>query len=108
MCGRLDLLAFFVEETQVRGATIVYATHIFDGLEAWPTHMVYVEQGRMRRGGKVSEVRELAQPGAKLLHIMEAWLREEKALRKAGAKCAGAVLATPSPFASSKHMAYYR
>jgi CCR4-NOT complex subunit CAF16 len=48
--GRLDLLAFFVEECEVRGATIVYATHIFDGLEAWPTHLAYVEGGRMIRG----------------------------------------------------------
>lgn len=31
--GRLDLLAFFVEECETRGATIVYCTHIFDGLE---------------------------------------------------------------------------
>ena len=33
-----------------RGATIIYATHIFDGLESWPTHLAYVEDGRMLRG----------------------------------------------------------
>lgn len=28
---RADFLAFLKEETETRGATIVYATHIFDG-----------------------------------------------------------------------------
>lgn len=36
--------------TKERGATIIYATHIFDGLESWPTHLAYVEGGRMLRG----------------------------------------------------------
>lgn len=26
------------------------ATHIFDGLESWPTHFAYLENGRMLRG----------------------------------------------------------
>jgi CCR4-NOT complex subunit CAF16 len=48
--GRLDLLNFFIQECSERGATIVYATHIFDGMESWPTHLAYVEGGRMVRG----------------------------------------------------------
>ena len=39
-----------------RGATIVYATHIFDGLEAWPTHAAYVERGRLKRCGAAEEL----------------------------------------------------
>ena len=38
--ARADLLAFLRKECQERGATIIYATHIFDGLEDWPTHIV--------------------------------------------------------------------
>lgn len=44
--GRLNLLAFFKEECDLRKATIVYATHIFDGLENWVTHLAYMENGR--------------------------------------------------------------
>lgn len=38
--ARADLMAFLKSECDERGATIIYATHIFDGLESWPTHMV--------------------------------------------------------------------
>ena len=49
--GRLDLLAFFEEECAARGATILYATHIFDGLARWSTHLALVENGAMVLGG---------------------------------------------------------
>ncbi|KAI8060210.1 P-loop containing nucleoside triphosphate hydrolase protein [Gongronella butleri] len=42
---RSDFLQFLKEETEERGATIVYATHIFDGLGDWPTHVAHVTQG---------------------------------------------------------------
>lgn len=48
--GRQDLLEFFKSECDSRGATIVYATHIFDGLEGWVTHMAYLEDGEMKIG----------------------------------------------------------
>ncbi|KAI8341176.1 P-loop containing nucleoside triphosphate hydrolase protein [Chlamydoabsidia padenii] len=42
---RADFLAFLKEETDTREATIVYATHIFDGLGQWPTHVAHVTEG---------------------------------------------------------------
>lgn len=48
--GRLDLLEFFRQECEERGATIIYATHIFDGLEPWITHIAYAAQGKLLRG----------------------------------------------------------
>ncbi len=48
--GRLQLLQFFREECEQRGATILYATHIFDGLEGWITHLAYMEDGRIIKG----------------------------------------------------------
>ena len=48
--GRLDLLQFFKEECEQRGATIVYATHIFDGLAQWVTHLAYVADGQLIKG----------------------------------------------------------
>lgn len=48
--GRLDLLKFFTEECELRGATIIYATHIFDGLEKWITHVAYLADGQLKIG----------------------------------------------------------
>ncbi|KAL8265627.1 hypothetical protein R6Q59_002971 [Mikania micrantha] len=42
--ARADLLTFLKKECEERGATIIYATHIFDGLENWPSHIRTVEQ----------------------------------------------------------------
>lgn len=107
--GRLDLLKFFEEECAERGATIIYATHIFDGMEAWPTHLAYVEAGKMVRGGAVAEVAEAADAaagGRKLLHVVEAWLREEKVNRRA--RGPAEVQKRKTPMMPSKHMAFYR
>ncbi len=43
--ARADLLRFLREETQSRNCTIVYATHIFDGLADWPTHLIHMALG---------------------------------------------------------------
>ena len=39
---RQDLLRYLRRESEQRGATILYATHIFDGLDDWPTHLHYL------------------------------------------------------------------
>ncbi|CAO1630370.1 unnamed protein product [Parajaminaea phylloscopi] len=44
---RSDLLAFLKQETEQRGATIVYATHIFDGLHDFPSHVAHMRLGEM-------------------------------------------------------------
>lgn len=38
--ARANLLRYLKKECAERGATIIYATHIFDGLEDWPSHIV--------------------------------------------------------------------
>ncbi|KXS19176.1 P-loop containing nucleoside triphosphate hydrolase protein [Gonapodya prolifera JEL478] len=42
---RSDLLAWLKAETERRGATILYATHIYDGLGEWPTHVAHMAFG---------------------------------------------------------------
>ncbi|KAF0492451.1 P-loop containing nucleoside triphosphate hydrolase protein [Gigaspora margarita] len=42
---RTDLLNYLKKETETRGATIVHATHIFDGLGDWPTHIAHIKRG---------------------------------------------------------------
>uniref|UniRef100_A0A0D6QXG9 ABC transporter domain-containing protein n=1 Tax=Araucaria cunninghamii TaxID=56994 RepID=A0A0D6QXG9_ARACU len=82
--ARADLLAFLKNECKDRGATIVYATHIFDGLEEWPSHIAYVAHGKLQLAlplEKVNKMKELS-----LMRTVEKWLRkekeEEKKLRK--------------------------
>jgi ABC-type uncharacterized transport system ATPase subunit len=48
--GRAALLDFFIQECDERGCTIVYATHIFDGLEKWISHIAYMEDGQIVKG----------------------------------------------------------
>eukprot|EP00208_Stichococcus_sp_RCC1054_P008448 CAMPEP_0206149896 /NCGR_PEP_ID=MMETSP1473-20131121/38019_1 /ASSEMBLY_ACC=CAM_ASM_001109 /TAXON_ID=1461547 /ORGANISM="Stichococcus sp, Strain RCC1054" /LENGTH=347 /DNA_ID=CAMNT_0053547379 /DNA_START=134 /DNA_END=1179 /DNA_ORIENTATION=+ len=107
--GRLDLLEFFRRECEERGASIIYATHIFDGLAPWLTHVAYMEgggasiiyathifdglapwithvaymeDGHLLKGGPVSSVPELG-GDEKLLHTVERWLRAEREGRPA-------------------------
>ncbi|BFG42937.1 hypothetical protein CerSpe_292110 [Prunus speciosa] len=110
--ARLDLLDFFKEECEQRGATIVYATHIFDGLETWATHLAYIQDGELKRAEKLSEVNEL-KSSANLLSVVESWLRAETKHEKKKSTNPPAQTQKTSPFAtspfkSSRHMAYYR
>lgn len=108
--SRLDLLRFFKSECEDRGATIIYATHIFDGMEKWATHLAYMEEGLLIRGGPTSNFPEL-EKGTRLLDVMESWLREESKQRKLKKKTepsAGTKTPVSSPFMPSKHLAFYR
>lgn len=111
--ARMDLLEFFKEECDQRGATIVYATHIFDGLETWATDLAYVQEGDLRKIEKLSELDEL-KTSSNLLSVVESWLRSEtKCEKKKPINPPAQVQRTPSPFdsspfRSSRHMAYYR
>ncbi|GMH38200.1 hypothetical protein BSKO_06084 [Bryopsis sp. KO-2023] len=74
--GRADLMRFLTEECEQRGASIIYATHIFDGLEGWPTHMSFLAGGHLKVFEKVSAFPEVAE--MRLLDLVIRWLREEK------------------------------
>lgn len=117
--ARMRLLQFFKEESEERGATILYATHIFDGLCDWLTHVAYMEEGRMKRGGPVDSIPELvtakeASGGSwSLLKVVEAWLREELEARLGKKKAVTTEQAEPvrpsrTPIMSNKHLAYFR
>ncbi|KAL9431129.1 hypothetical protein AB3S75_026343 [Citrus x aurantiifolia] len=110
--ARMDLLDFFKDECEQRGATIVYATHIFDGLETWATHLAYIQDGELRRAEKLAELDELRN-STNLLSAVESWLRSETKLeKKRPVDPPKQVQKTSpfgsSPFMSSRHMAYYR
>ncbi|CUA76924.1 putative ABC transporter ATP-binding protein C20G4,01 [Schizosaccharomyces pombe 972h-] [Rhizoctonia solani] len=85
---RDDLLNFLKEESETRGATILYATHIFDGLNTFPTHVAH-----MRFGQFVSEpapwlqqqtAPNLPSPasGSTLHALALRWLKEDREFRQ--------------------------
>eukprot|EP01127_Copromyxa_protea_P002888 TRINITY_DN12809_c0_g1_i1.p1 TRINITY_DN12809_c0_g1~~TRINITY_DN12809_c0_g1_i1.p1 ORF type:complete len:274 (+),score=54.50 TRINITY_DN12809_c0_g1_i1:46-822(+) len=72
---RINLLAFFKKESE-RGCTILYATHIFDGLNGWPTHIVHVSCGELR----LYDATKIE--GPVYLRVAE-WMRGDKEKQKA-------------------------
>merc|ERR1719454_1405647 len=53
--SRQALLQFLREECEVGGATVLYSTHIFDGLDDWPTHILHLKQGRVKYIGSFAD-----------------------------------------------------
>ncbi|MBN1772376.1 MAG: ATP-binding cassette domain-containing protein [Deltaproteobacteria bacterium] len=90
--SRSDLLAFLRDDSERRGTTVIYATHVLDGLTRWATHLCFLSPGAAEEGTRVramaslAEVTELAAlvrdgSPAPLLELCERWLREERAVR---------------------------
>ena len=75
---RADLLRFLKEESETRGCTIVYATHIFDGMDHWADHVAYVARGQLQEFGPAAAYPELAE--GRLVELVERWLRQEQAI----------------------------
>merc|ERR1719235_1996506 len=80
--AREGLLNFLRQETEQRGATIFYATHIFDCLADWATHILFFSQGRIRRCcsmDKLHEYHELIAAGTRvpLYTLIKQWVFDE-------------------------------
>lgn len=45
--ARCRLLNFLEHETMTRKCSVVYATHIFDGLAQWPNQLIHMRMGRI-------------------------------------------------------------
>jgi CCR4-NOT complex subunit CAF16 len=100
VCVRQDLLRWLIHETETRDVTVLYATHIFDGLEEWPTHLYYLtDQGKCGWQGSLQEndyYQQLLKENhpAKMLAVADRWLRAEmnaKRVLKQSEKAAGAL-----------------
>jgi CCR4-NOT complex subunit CAF16 len=90
VCVRQDLLRWLVKESDERKATIMYATHIFDGLDDWASHLCYLtDKGQCGWQGKLEELEyyqqlKVEKHPAKMLAVADFWLRKElEANRKA-------------------------
>ncbi|KAJ7973238.1 ABC transporter I family protein [Quillaja saponaria] len=74
--ARSDLLRFLRKECEDQGATIIYATHTFDGLEDWPSNIVYVAHGKLQLAMPMDKVKEISK--LSLMRTIESWLRNER------------------------------
>jgi CCR4-NOT complex subunit CAF16 len=86
--GRQNLLNFLKEEAVVRGATVVYSTHIFDGIESWASHIAWVTEKTVARYELIESLPELRDQRARnvvapLFNVVEGWLRKEWEDKKA-------------------------
>jgi CCR4-NOT complex subunit CAF16 len=80
--AREELLNFLRLESDERGATILYATHIFDQLSTWATHFLFFSHGKVRKLCKFSELEEYnalvaQQTRVPLYTLLKQWVYEE-------------------------------
>jgi len=86
---RDSLLRFLKGETISRGATIVYATHIFDGLNDFPTHIAHMRDGYFvlnptpwpLNPSDVADSQIIFKSGPSLHAIALHWLASDRAFR---------------------------
>lgn len=94
--ARADLLRFLRQESESEGVTVVYASHVLEGLQDFGTHLLFLSPGRLRclaRLGEVPDLVALQQVSGAVspLHrLCEAWMREDRSALRALAAAAGA------------------
>lgn len=85
LLSRANFLDFLKRETETRKCTIVYATHILDNLAEWPSVLVHMSLGRVKRVGGMEEfdVGEAGRSGnSRLGELVLGWLADD--LRQRG------------------------
>jgi len=73
------LMTFLRKESEERGATVIYCTHIFEGTEEWaPTHMLRLIEGKT----EFTATRDIPQlrEDPCIYHLVRTWMREERRL----------------------------
>jgi len=81
--ARGDLLSFL----RAQPSTILYATHILEGLEDWATHLAYLHDGRIALMSPLDAVDEYTRLKASgtttpLLRLIDGWLRRDRRPRR--------------------------
>lgn len=80
--AREGILNFLKAESEIRGATILYCTHIFDHLEGWASHLLHLSQGTVVKCCKIDEVEEYSQllkeqKPCPLYNLVRRWVYDE-------------------------------
>jgi CCR4-NOT complex subunit CAF16 len=79
--ARADLLRLLREDSEQRRLTVIYASHVLDGLGPFATHLLFLSPGRVRCFAPTADIPELAEPGqgASPLHrLCERWMAEDR------------------------------
>ncbi|KIL70084.1 hypothetical protein M378DRAFT_68144 [Amanita muscaria Koide BX008] len=85
---RDDLLKFLKSDSETRGSTIIYATHIFDGLNDFPTHVVHMHLGSLVTPPSSwpvlpgSPLNIIFPPYTPLYSVALQWLKEDREKRR--------------------------
>jgi CCR4-NOT complex subunit CAF16 len=84
LLSRSNFLGFLKKETESRACTIVYATHILDNLATWPTHLVHMSLGKVKKWGSVEDMGVKSDPDSRVLsgnsqlgELVLNWLQED-------------------------------
>ncbi|KAF2733855.1 P-loop containing nucleoside triphosphate hydrolase protein [Polyplosphaeria fusca] len=84
LLSRSNFLSFLKRETEMRACTIVYATHILDNLASWPTHLVHMALGKVKKWGSTQELNVHRDPtdrvitgNSQLGELVLHWLQED-------------------------------
>ena len=84
LLSRSNFLNFLKRETETRPCTIVYATHILDNLATWPTHLVHMSLGKVKKWGSVEKMDVKVEQGernytgnSQLGELVLKWLQED-------------------------------
>ncbi len=90
LLARQDLLDFLRDESEARGVTVLYASHILDRLESWTSHICMMSGGRIERMVPIDEMAELVQARATgasspLYQAVHGWLAAQRAAGAGGA-----------------------
>jgi len=80
--AREGILSFLKAESEVRGCTIFYCTHIFDHLEGWASHMLHLSKGHVERACAMEDIAEyskLCESGCStpLYSLVKGWIYAE-------------------------------
>jgi CCR4-NOT complex subunit CAF16 len=79
--ARADLLRLLREDSEQSGLTVMYASHVLDGLARWATHMLFLSPGRVRAFGPIAQV---LPEGHDLHALCETWMAEDRRLLRGG------------------------
>jgi CCR4-NOT complex subunit CAF16 len=82
LLSRANFLGFLKRETETRPCTIVYATHILDNLATWPTHLVHMSLGKVKKWGSMGELNvepdsRIDSGNSQLGELVLRWLQED-------------------------------
>mmetsp|Transcript_42519 Transcript_42519/g.98459 ORF Transcript_42519/g.98459 Transcript_42519/m.98459 type:complete len:305 (+) Transcript_42519:2-916(+) len=80
--AREGILNFLRAESELRGATIFYCTHIFDHLEGWASHLLHMAKGQVVKACRMDEVADYARLSAEghatpLYSLIRGWIYAE-------------------------------